>query len=306
MPPPRRLVDVRIISDCFVAKANAENGSTVTEEIDMSRILRAVTCIGLICTISIGLGACSNERTPDAGTPVQEAQASDSSQEAESTSIAQSLIGVWQSADGSSTFAYTGSECYSSSTGIVTPYEVEGSKVTLTNFGRSYTVTSIDENALTTDNTQGASHRLDEDPDTFIAEHYVALKPGEEWANETVSIKLQQFAYCGDGGYHTTNGSTYPTIVNEYGAECLVANLGNATIFDEAKFLVNGSTWTNASTLAAPSIEPLQSESPVFLFKPADGVASSVASIQALVRYHVIDQNGQASYVTPWIVLEQN
>lgn len=270
----------------------------------MKRPTRIILSILAAGALASGLGACSGTNASDENAPIQETQDSPKSVEESSPSVADALVGVWQSADGNSTFAYTGTDCFSMALGVSTPYKVDGTTVTLTNFGKSCTITSLDGDTLTTDNTKGTFHRLDEDPERFIAENCIVLTPGKEWSNEAVSVQAQQLALSGDGGFHTSSGSAYPSITDAYCAECLVSNLESDTIFNDSKFLVNESIWTSASTLN-PSVDPLQSADTVFFFNPATDAAESVKSVKAVFRYYTINQDGLANYVTPWIVVEQ-
>ncbi len=248
----------------------------------MKRPTRIILSILAAGALASGLGACSGTNASDENAPIQETQDSPKSVEESSPSVADALVGVWQSADGNSTFAYTGTDCFSMALGVSTPYKVDGTTVTLTNFGKSCTITSLDGDTLTTDNTKGPFHRL----------------------GEAVSVQAQQLALSGDGGFHTSSGSAYPSITDAYCAECLVSNLESDTIFNDSKFLVNESIWTSASTLN-PSVDPLQSADTVFFFNPATDAAESVKSVKSVFRYYTINQDGLANYVTPWIVIEQ-
>lgn len=219
--------------------------------------------------------------------------------------LAENLIGVWESSG--DCIAFTETEFFSLSKGILSSYTIdeENSTVVLSDVDDEMRITLKSEDYLMASGAIAGSYsKTDQDPATYMSENCVILFPGSEWSNSVVSVQVQQFAYADDDGFDTSYGSRFPTMTNQFCVECIIASLGDETIFSEGEFVINGKTKAPASVTAGFSINPFSYENTIFGYEVAPSALGSIEDIAVYFRYYQSGSNTK-NYVTPLIIVRQ-
>lgn len=193
-----------------------------------------------------------------------------------------------------------------SQSGHVSPYAVEGDTISITTRGLSLTVKSLDNSTLNlSGEISGTYSKAADNPDTFIKDHYVVLKVGDSWENESVSIKVNQFAFADEDGFATSEGTIISSYTNRYVVDVTVLNLTNDTVSGCGDYIINGNTIGSPAYMGtAISAKPLQEDYGLFSYEVSPQVKERVNSVELQVRYYTTGSSNEG-FITPLIVIQQ-
>lgn len=272
-----------------------------------------------VCAIAAGaaLSGCTaaTSESPDSSASQESDQAPQDSQQSESLPVEQRIIGVWNR--GQQYIAFTNdtvlainedasSTMLNHKAAIVSPYTVEGDTISITARGISLGVQSLDETMLNlSGEVSGTYSKTADDPSTFIKDHYVVLKVGDSWENESISIKVNQFTYSDEDGFVTSEGTIISSLTDQYVVDVSVLNLTSDTVFGCGDYIINGNTIGSSSYMGtAISAKPLQEDYGLFCYEVSPQVQERVSSIELQVRYYTTGSSNKG-FITPLIVIQQ-